>query len=173
MVVPAGVDHGYLALPGARLLVIDAPHDRPGIGKVRRFAVPAALRGKALAGNAEDADARLAALLDAPQVLARRDLDLRSVREQVMQALHDHWSTARMAALVHLSAQRFHVRWQELTGQTPQQWLRNLRLDAASAALARGESLENTALRFGYKSASALAFALRRDRQIGARDLRR
>ena len=78
-----------------------------------------------------------------------------------------------MAALVHLSAQRFHARWLELTGKTPQQWLRDLRLDAAEVALARGESLETTALRCGYQSASALAFALRRERQVGARDLRR
>ena len=172
MVVPAGVVHGFLASPGARLFVIDAPHDENGVGKVRRFAVPSGLRGPSVneQGNAQ---AQLGELLGAPRVLARRDLDLQTVHDEVSRQLHDHWNTGRMAALVHLSAQRFHARWLELTGKTPQQWLRDLRLDAAEVALARGESLETTALRCGYQSASALAFALRRERQVGARDLRR
>lgn len=174
MVVPAGVEHGFLASPGARLLVIDAPHDRSGVDKVRRFAVPGALRGAQQApADGGDAGHRLDDLLGAPRVIARRDLDLSHVREQVTRHLHEDWNTRRMAALVHLSAQRFHLRWLELTGKTPQQWLRDLRLDAAEVALARGESLETTALRYGYRSASALAFALRRDRHVGARDLRR
>ncbi|QNP47154.1 helix-turn-helix domain-containing protein [Diaphorobacter aerolatus] len=170
MVVPAGVEHGFLASPGARLLVIDAPHDRSGVDKLRRFAVPAALRTPQSGGDAGD---HLSGLLGAPRVLVRRDLDLEHVREQVLRSLHENWNTRRMAALVHLSAQRFHLRWLELTAKTPQQWLRDLRLDAAEVALARGDSLETTALRYGYRSASALAFALRRDRKIGARDLRR
>lgn len=172
MVVPAGVEHGFLAAPGAQLLVIDAP-DQRAVSQPRRFAVPEALRGHLPVAEGEDASEHLHTLLQAPRVLARRELDLRLVREQVARALHEDWSTRRMAALVHLSPQRFHVRWQELTAKTPQQWLRDLRLDAAESALARGESLENSALRLGYRSASALAFALRRDRGIGARDLRR
>ncbi|QIL84093.1 helix-turn-helix domain-containing protein [Diaphorobacter sp. HDW4A] len=171
MVVPAGVEHGFLAAPGAQLVVIDAP-DVGSTGRTRRFSVPAPLRGKQPVLDADASD-HLAALLDAPRVLARRDLDLQIVNLQVARSLHEDWNTRRMAALVHLSPQRFHVRWQELTGKTPQQWLRDLRLDAAETALARGESLENTALRWGYRSASALAFALRRDRNIGARDLRK
>ena len=61
----------------------------------------------------------------------------------------------------------------ELTGHTPQQWLRARRLDVAERAMARGQSLEATALRTGYASASALAYALRRERGLGARVLRR
>ena len=171
MVVPAGVEHGFLAAPGAQLLVIDAP-DLSGTDRTRRFSVPAALRG-VVPELETDASQHLAALLDAPRVLARRELDLQIVKVQVARSLHEDWNTRRMADLVHLSPQRFHVRWQELTGKTPQHWLRDLRLDAAESVLARGESLENAALRLGYRSASALAFALRRDRKIGARDLRK
>ncbi|MPN14163.1 hypothetical protein SDC9_161489 [bioreactor metagenome] len=170
MVVPAGVEHGYLAAPGARLLVIDAP-EQTSTSRARRFAVPAALRGM-VPTDAADAGAHLADLLGAPRVLARRELDLQGVQTCVASRLHESWSNERMAGLVHLSPQRFQVRWQDLTGKTPQQWLRDLRLDAASAAIARGDSLENAALRCGYKSASALAYALRRDRQLGARQLR-
>lgn len=170
MIVPAGVEHGYLAAPGARMLVIDAP-DVCSAARARRFAVPAQWRG-VVPRMQDDASQHLAHLLDAPRVLARRELDLQRVQARVASTLHEAWSNQRMAALVHLSAQRFQVRWQELTGKTPQQWLRDLRLDAASSAIARGASLEHAALRFGYKSASALAYALRRDRDLGARQLR-
>ena len=168
IVIPAGTLHGFLAAPDACLLVLDVP-DQAGADRVRRFAVsPAVLQ---LPANAEAA-VRLRAVLDAPRVLERRDLDVQQVRTHVLHALHEDWPTQRMAQLVHLSKQRFHVRWQELTGQTPQKWLRNLRLDAATRALARGDALDTTALCHGYRSASALAYALRRDRKVGARALR-
>ena len=51
-------------------------------------------------------------------------------------------------------------------------WLRALRLDEAQRLLRRGLTLEAVASRVGYASASALAHALRRDREVGARDLR-
>ena len=137
--------------------------------RVRRFAVPPQARAEPPA----DAAAHLALLLQAPRVLARRGLDLDLLRAAVEGALHQGWPTARMAALFLLSPQRFHARLLELTGHTPQQWLRARRLDVAERALARGQSLEATALRTGYASASALAYALRRERGQGARVLRR
>lgn len=168
LLVPAGTEHGYLARPGTRIYVIDAP-PAAGLQRVRRFAVPPAARS----ADTCAAEARLALLLQSPRVLARRALDARVLQAAVDAALHEAWPTARMAQLFHLSAARFHARWLELTGLTPQDWLRARRLDAAGRALARGQPLEATALRTGYASASALAYALRRERGVGARALRR
>ncbi|HEY8974439.1 MAG TPA: helix-turn-helix domain-containing protein, partial [Burkholderiaceae bacterium] len=107
-----------------------------------------------------------------PEVLARRQLDLARLEAAVDAALHEDWPTARLAALCCLSAQRFHARLLELTGRSPQAWLRALRLDEAQRLLRRGLTLEAAAARVGYATASALAHALRRDREIGARALR-
>jgi AraC-like DNA-binding protein/quercetin dioxygenase-like cupin family protein len=169
IVIPAGAGHGYCAERSARILVIDAP-DQPGLARLRRFAVPEPWRARTLAPQA--VAARVAAVLQAPAVLARRRIDLDGLRQQVQAALHQDWPTARLAALCHLSAQRFHARLLELTGRTPQAWLRELRLDHAARLLARGQPLETTALACGYASASALAYALRRERGVGARALR-
>jgi AraC-like DNA-binding protein/mannose-6-phosphate isomerase-like protein (cupin superfamily) len=168
MLIPAGVDHGYLAAPKSRVFVIDAPSG-PGLDRLRRFSVPPALRGLESEGPAA---AQLAQVLEAPGLLARRGLDMQGLAAQVQAALHEDWPTARLAALCHMSAQRFHARFVELAGQPPQSWLRGLRRDAAERWLARGLPLEATALRCGYASASALAYALRRDRGVTARQLR-
>lgn len=168
LVVPAGTAHGYLAAQGARIFVIDAPTQR-GLDRVRRFAVAPAQR---CWPSSESAAERLQHLLQAPRALRRRTVAPEQLERAVLAALHEAWPTARMAALCALSAQRFHARWRELTGLTPQAWLRGCRLDAAQRLLARGQSLEATALHVGYGSASALGFALRRERGIGARALR-
>ncbi|RYF54202.1 MAG: AraC family transcriptional regulator, partial [Comamonadaceae bacterium] len=102
---------------------------------------------------------QLDGLLHAPRVLARRALAPERLEQAVRAALHEPWPTARMAALCHLSVQRFHTRWIELSGATPQAWLRGVR-PAAS---------QRVALACGYATGSALASALRRERGTGAR----
>ena len=170
LLIPAGRRHGYCAPAGARMLVLDVQGaGRAALERVRRFRVPAAAR---CSPEHMAAQLRLELLLQSPVVLQRRSLDVQAVEQPVRAALHAAWPTARMAALVHLSPQRFHARWQELTGLTPQQWLRALRLDVAERQLAQGRSLQACALACGYASASALAYALRRDRRTGARQLR-
>lgn len=170
LLIPAGSRHGYLAPPGAHMLVMDvAGVAHTSLDKVRRFQVPSAAR---CAPQQLPAAQRLQLLLQAPTLLARRRVDVHWLEQQVRTELHAHWPTARMALLCHLSAPRFHARWQELTGVTPQQWLRQLRLDAAEQQLAQGRSLEASATACGYASASALAYALRRDRNTSARVLR-
>jgi AraC-like DNA-binding protein/mannose-6-phosphate isomerase-like protein (cupin superfamily) len=170
LLIPAGSRHGYLAPPGAQMLVLDvAGIAHAALDKVRRFQVPAAAR---CAPQLMPAAQRLQLLLQSPALLPRRAVDVSAIEAQVRARLHSDWPTARLAALAHLSPQRFHARWQELTGQTPQQWLRQIRLDEAERLLARGRSLEACARSCGYATASALAYALRRDRQTGARHVR-
>ncbi len=170
MVIPAGARHAYQAQPGTRILIIDAP-EAAGLDHLRRFALTPACQAL---GERGDAGRQLALLLDLPAILSsRRGLDLTRLDAALVPALHESWPTARMASLFHLSAQRFHARLLELTGQTPGDRLRALRLERASRLLARGVSLDATAARVGYRSASALAYALRRDRGTSSRALRR
>ena len=168
MVIPAGTDHGYLASPVTRVLVIDAPMSH-GLDKPRRFAVPPALH---FPQSRLSAAAQMALILEAPTLLQRRGLDLQWLQQQVQAALHESWPTARLAGLVHLSVAQFHARFVELARRTPQDWLRDLRLDAAVLQIRQGSALEATALRYGYASASALAYALRRERGLTSRQLR-
>jgi AraC-like DNA-binding protein len=86
--------------------------------------------------------------------------------------VHRDWTVAELAALCHFSAQRFRARFVELTGLSPGAYVRRRRLDAAERLLAAGVPLETAALQVGYAGASALCFALRRDRGRGARLLR-
>jgi hypothetical protein len=68
MVIPAGADHGYLAAPQTQVLVIDAPMAQ-GLDKLRRFAVPPALR---FPQSSLSAAAQMALVLQAPTLLQRR-----------------------------------------------------------------------------------------------------
>ncbi len=170
LVIPAGVAHAYLARAPAAMRVIDAPAalaEALQLDRVRRFAAVAAMAAGDSAWHTVAAIGGLQRLFD------RRRLDLAALEAAVDAALHEDWPTARMALLCCLSAQRFHVRMLELTRLTPQAWLRQRRLDRASALLRRGSGLEAVALAVGYRTASALAVALRRERGIGARVLRR
>ncbi len=151
-----------------------------GIGGARTVAEgPAWPAGVVQAWPAEEAGQdsaglppQLAGLLHAPRMLARRDLAPARLEAAVLRALHEAWPTARMAALCHMSVPRFHTRWTELCGATPQAWLRGVRLDAAMRQLAAGLPLERVALACGYATGPALAAALRRERGTSARELR-
>jgi AraC-like DNA-binding protein len=168
LIIPAGVTHAYAASPDLRMVVMDVPPQR-GLDRPRRFPVTAGVR--ALVGHSS-ADNLLATILGTPRAGVRRGIALDRLQAELAGALHEPWTTARLAARCLLSPQRFHARLLELTGQTPQAWLRTQRLDEAQRLLRRGLTLEAAAARVGYATASALAHALRRDRATGVRGLR-
>lgn len=168
MLIPAGTVHGFFAALDVRMFVIDLPADMAG-DCMRKFAVTPACRASI---NLTDVTLQVAQILLAPRVLARRGIDLAQLDATLDRALHEPWDTSRMARLFFLSPQRFHARLIELTGLPPQAYLRSHRLDRAALLLRNGMPLETTAQQVGYRTASALSFALRRDRALSARQLR-
>lgn len=173
LVIPPGAAHASMATHPAQVLVVDAPADAAW-HQPRRFVLPQGAALWHVLGDGQRVQNVLQAALQAPRWNTnRRDLDLRHLEQALDQALHAPWSTARMAALYCLSPQRFHARWLALTGLTPQLFLRQRRLAQAGRLLRAGQGLEAVALQVGYGSATALAFALRRDTGQGARRLRR
>ena len=169
LVVPAGVAHTYIATAPASVLVLDC-EPQAAVEKMRRFAVPPGWRGAAAAQL--DANALLNGLAGTRDLQVRRRLDLARLRQQVDAELHRDWNVADMAAACGFSAQRLRARFIEVVGMPPLAWLRRRRLDEAQRLLAAGMPLETAALQVGYATASALGFALRRDRGVGARLLR-
>lgn len=168
LVMPPGTAHAYRALRPMQALVIDAPAQR-SLERVRLLAFDA--RAASHAGEL-DPQALLDQLAGAPRVLSRRAFDLDALAAAVDAELHAAWPTARMAAWACLSVPRLHARLLERSGLSPQAWLRQRRLDRAQQLLRAGWLLETTAMQVGYASGSALAFALRRERGLGARRLR-
>lgn len=168
LIVPAGIVHGYEASGPAKVLVIESPV-RAGLARMRRFAPPPHWKDLR---QALDGSAAMEELAGVDTLLQRRPIDPAKLESHIDGELHGSWGTARLAALCQLSPQRFHARFVELTGMAPAAFVRRRRLDEAQRLLRAGLSLEAAALRVGYASASALAFALRRERGVGARELR-
>ena len=165
LIVPAGRRHCSAASRRASVWVIDTP-----AGKAYERVSAFSLQGHPppwLSITRSLAHARTAA-----RVLPRRLLDATALAAVVTPRLHEDWPTARLAAQVSLSVAQFHARWRGLTGQTPQCWLRGLRLDEATRLLQVGWGAEAVAAQVGYASASALLFSLRRERGVGVRTLR-
>lgn len=166
LIIPAGLQHGSASRHGADVWVLDVPAAK-AFDRVRALALGAGCsHGRSLAQWLDLARS-------APRAGPRRRLDAAALERAVLACLHEHWTAARMAALFALSVPQFHARWRGLTGKTPHTWLRDLRLNAAERLLRAGCSGDTVALQVGYASASALLYALRRERGVGARELRR
>lgn len=87
---------------------------------------------------------------------------------KTLAALHDdpaaQWTLPDMAALAGMSRARFAVRFHEITGVTPADYLASWRMMTAQGLLKRGRPLKQVAGDVGYASASALARAFVRKR---------
>jgi len=69
------------------------------------------------------------------------------------------WSLTSMAELAGMSRARFAVKFREVTGETPADYLASWRIMTAQRLLKRGQQLKTVAYDVGYGSASALARA--------------
>ena len=167
LVVPPGVSHTYCAERAARVLVLD-DLTGPATDRFRRFALPQGWQKGELG-----TDALVEILLGASTIRARRRLDLEALGECIDADLGRAWSVADLAAVCCLSQPRLRARFAQALGQSPQAFVRARRLNRAEELLRRGFSLETVALQVGYSTASALSAALRRDRDSGARSLRK
>lgn len=82
-------------------------------------------------------------------------------------AVHDtpgtHWSVEQLAATAGMSRTRFTLRFRELVGQTPADYLSDWRMGLVQAGLLQGASVKQLASELGYANPSALsrAFAAR------------
>lgn len=170
LVVPAGATHAYRAARTARVLVLDGLSG-PATERLRRFALPPGWLG--WLGRGLEPDALLAALVDTAPIGPRRRIDLDALAERIDADLARPWTVADLAQACCLSPQRLRARFAEALGQSPLAFLRERRLDRAEALLRAGLSLDAVALQVGYGRASALSAALRRERDTGARQLRR
>ena len=76
------------------------------------------------------------------------------------------WALSEMAAVAGMSRARFAVRFREVTGETPADYLASWRVMTAQRLLKRGLALKHVAYDVGYGSASALTRAF--VRKLGA-----
>ena len=166
LVIPPGKPHGSAARHGADVWVVDVPATRE-FDRLRPLSLVAG-RPQGVAVEQWLDFAR-----SAHRALPRRRIDTVTLEAAVDKTLHEDWPVARMAAQFALSVPQFHARWLMLTGQTPQAWLRVRRLSAAERLLRAGWAGDTVAAQVGYASVSALLYALRRERGVGVRGLRR
>ena len=166
-VIPAGARHAYSAVQPARVLVLD---DLTGAAteRLRRFALP-----KNWSGHGIPIDNLVDTLLGASTIRTRRRIDWDALAERIDADLARPWTVADLAAACCLSPQRLRTRFTESLGQSPLAFVRVRRLNRAEHLLRRGHTLDAVAMQVGYASASALSAALRRERDSGARSLRR
>ncbi len=175
-VVPPGERHDFESRRGARCLVLDSR--APGWAQVDR---PPSAATWSLARYL--ADACHQALPQAQQLgpgllleswrltqgsardlpRARRPIDWSALAEWARTRwTHERLEVADLARQVHLSPAQFAARCRHETGQSTQQWLRQLQLDHAQALRAQGLAVAQVARLSGYRSPSALTAALRR-----------
>ncbi len=95
---------------------------------------------------------------------------LKSMHEKV----EDHWTVESLAAASGMSRSAFAVRFKELVGETPLEYLTNWRMHKATALLQKGEKkLFEVAKSVGYDSDAAFSKAFKRIFGVAPREYRR
>ncbi len=107
-------------------------------------------------------EAIFVAALDEAVKAAHLDMDLLAAMNQARMAPEEFPSVTALARAAGLSRSRLSERFVLAFGEPPMRWLRRLRMEAASAALAGGSfSVAQIAERLGYSSESAFRKAYR------------
>lgn len=176
-VVPPGERHDFESRAGSQCLVLDTA--MPAWGQrlapmarteqalhLSRYLAEALAAGQALAQHHGEAlmlecwgPARAAAR-------PRRLIDWTGLARWAQAHWHAPLTVADLAAQVHLSPTQFAARCLQENGRSAMAWLRQLRLAQAQALRSGGLSVRETARRSGYRSASALTAAQRRDARV-------
>ena len=170
MIVPAGAAHTYCATGTAHVMVLD-DLTGPVTERLRRFALPQGWQQRWCDAK-QDVGMLAIMLMDASTLHARRRIDLDALAERIDADLAHPWTVAELALACCLSAQRLRSRFSQALGQSPLAFVRARRLNRAERLLCQGYLLDAVSAQVGYASASALSFALRRERNSGARELR-
>lgn len=158
-VIPAGLAHDYGTRDRADVWVIDAPMQH-GLERARRITVPAGWQARLASQGVQ---ALLDELAGRGRARPRRALDLAALARHIDSDLTRRWSVRDLARWAALSPQHLHERMLQDAQCSPMQFVRSRRLSAARTLRdARRLSLREVSERVGYSSASALAFALRR-----------
>ena len=144
LVIPSGLLHTYSTYDDAHLLIVETD-TYDGLNQLKAFGVPSNFRGF------NDANEALAFIKVAPRVLNRRQVDPNILRTHLQGSLHESWPIQRMSEIYSLSIPQFYRRWKNVTGETPQYWLRQLRLKQAEKLLSAGHNLDFTAIQVGYR----------------------
>ena len=88
--------------------------------------------------------------------------DIKRIDHLIQQRLQDKVSVTDMAEACHMSVSQFHLRFRQVTGMTPYQYVMKHRLDQAVWLLqCSSQSIADIALETGFSSQSALTHAVK------------
>jgi len=171
--VAPGERHDFESRAGSRCLVLDTDHEAwlrcdatPACGEeVAALARWLALAWQRRGGMTHPgANLLLAAWRpsDATPARVRRAIDWAALANWLQARLHQPLAVGDLASRVHLSASQFGERCLEANGMSAMTWLRAQRLERARQLRAAGLTVAEAARRSGYRSASALTAAIRR-----------
>ncbi len=173
-VVPAGETHAFAAQGDNRFLVADLPLMMADAWAQLPAFVPLSqpLRqyigflqswlGAGHTAAVPGCDRVLAELLITPKTQTLTDSRIEHVRDWMSQHFAEPLTLLQLASLSCLSVRQFSARFRQATGQSPQQYLIQLRMQRAQALLQQTDmSLQQVSDAVGYASVSAFSHRFR------------